>query len=221
VDARRTERFVLDYSECGKTGEPKISFVQGRYNADYEVTIIAEDFERFVKKLSVAPKIPAFDFNSIKEALKDAVKAAFNEIINSHNGEIFNGFALYTDAIGSMIAPAVNTKEHFEKNITLYPKDEQFYKYATTEWKYEGTGGTILFEPINNMISQYTAKLNNEKKKQNFRNGIIELCITVLLELKTEEYFDSISKDYILMVNVSNDEIGKSKLKEIIKILNQ
>lgn len=40
---------MLDYRECGKDGEPKVAYVDQEW--DYTITILADNFEQFIKGL--------------------------------------------------------------------------------------------------------------------------------------------------------------------------
>lgn len=40
---------LLDYSKCGKSGEPEVIHVDQEY--DYKITFLAKDFETFVRRL--------------------------------------------------------------------------------------------------------------------------------------------------------------------------
>ena len=46
----------LDYRECGSKGEPKVVFIQEEY--DYKTTILAENFETFVRGLINYTELP-------------------------------------------------------------------------------------------------------------------------------------------------------------------
>eukprot|EP01039_Chlorochromonas_danica_P000048 gene48-51_t len=45
------DMFCLDYSKCGPQGEPAVVHVD--QEGDYEVTLVAKDFETFVRSLSL------------------------------------------------------------------------------------------------------------------------------------------------------------------------
>lgn len=47
------EAFFLDYRECGPQGEPKVSHVD--QECDYRITVIAENFESFIRSLVMDP----------------------------------------------------------------------------------------------------------------------------------------------------------------------
>ena len=47
------EIFFLDYRECGPQGEPKVSHVD--QECDYRITVIAENFESFIRSLVIDP----------------------------------------------------------------------------------------------------------------------------------------------------------------------
>lgn len=47
------EAFFLDYRECGPQGEPKVSHVD--QESDYRITVLAENFEAFIRGLVPDP----------------------------------------------------------------------------------------------------------------------------------------------------------------------
>ncbi len=49
TDSAGHELIFLDYTECGPEGEPKVVYVD--QEADYEKTVVAENFEEFINKL--------------------------------------------------------------------------------------------------------------------------------------------------------------------------
>jgi len=43
------DMICLDYQSCGKNGEPRVIHVD--QESDYEITVLADDFEQFVRGL--------------------------------------------------------------------------------------------------------------------------------------------------------------------------
>lgn len=126
--------FVLNYLECGTSGEPSVAFITRKVRCGkngepvdgiedwwninetyyWEVTTVAPTFDAFIKELIVMPKLPAFDFAALKIPLKQAAQKSFREIIKAHGHEVIISFGLYVDNEGSMVADAANTKAHLE-----------------------------------------------------------------------------------------------------------
>jgi len=235
------ETFVLNYLECESNGEPSIAHIdrkvrRGKDNEPvegssdwrninelyyWELTTIAPNFETYIKELVIMPKQSAFDFAVIKGPLKQAAQKSFREIVKAHGHEDIVAYGLYIDAEGSMVADAANIKVHLEKLVAAHPKDEDYYTYATNEWRYEGTDFALdLFDPICKELARYCATLGSESKIKRFRDILLDVCAEVLAELKSEGFF---AKEYalpvLINVNISNDEISATKIKKIRLLL--
>ena len=234
------EFFVLNYMDCGPNGEPNVVFItrkssrgdenepkndDWRYISEkfyWEITsVVAPTFEEFIKGLVVMPKLSAFDFRAIKEPLKQAAQESFRQIIKAHGHEEIISFGLYVDDEGSMVANAANKKAHLEKHLEKYPSEKDYYTYSSNEWCYEGTSYTLhLFDPICRELSVHSRALGAEDKVKRFRDKLIDLCVEVLAELKTDGFFaNEYSLPILLSVAISNGELPPAKIKKIRKAL--
>ncbi|ELY3985963.1 DUF4303 domain-containing protein, partial [Cronobacter muytjensii] len=133
-----------------------------------------------------------------------------------------NSFGLYTAEEASFIATAFNTKEHFE-TLSKNNNEDEFYKYSTANWKYEGTEDKNYNKIfiISEQLEEYSALLLTDASLRTFRNKLIDNCALVLEELKQESFFKDHCKNTVtLMVNLAQDDLPKAKYKNLIHQLN-
>lgn len=224
-DSGHAKQYYLDYSLCGSQGEPRVICHTRiwRDNTTQEIDFeLAETFESFVKGLVKRPKIPPFDFCSFNEKLKDIIKEIFAETIKKHADETINSFGLYTTDEVYFIATAFNTKEHFER-LAKNNNEDEFYKYSTANWKYEGTEDKNCNEIfiLSEQLEEYSALLLTDASLRTFRNKLIDNCALVLEELKQENFFKDHCKNTVtLMVNLAQDDLPTAKYKKLIQQLN-
>lgn len=55
TEAAGHEMIFLDYTECGPKGEPRVVYID--QEADFETTIVAENFEEFINKLKTRDEV--------------------------------------------------------------------------------------------------------------------------------------------------------------------
>ena len=233
------ETFVLNYLDSGPNGIPSVALIDRRAKKGiesepkkgnwkyinesfyWELISIAPNFETYIKELTVAPKLAAFEFSSFKELLKKAVEKSFSEIVKAHSKEEIISYGLYIDDLGTMIADAFNTKSHLDSQIKNNSKDSDYYTYFTTEWRYEGTEFAVdVFNEMSKILTEYSNALGQDRKIERFRNRLLDCCVEVLLELKMNEFFSHTYLQPIsLSICVSNGSIPQSKLKKIRKLL--
>ena len=234
-----SEFFVLNYMDCGSTGEPNVVFItrksvrgadnepmsgDWRYISEkfyWDITSVAPNFEAFIKGLVVMPRVTSFDFSTIKEPLKQAVQESFRCMVNEHGIEEIISYGLYVDDEGSMVADAANTKAHLESRLAKHPAEKDYFTFSTSEWRYEGMGYALhLFEPICKELSVHSRALGSDDKIKRFRDKLIDLCVEILAELKADSYFlNEYGLPLLLSVGISNGEISSAKLKKIHGIL--
>lgn len=209
------EKFALNYLDNPK--EPSVSVIlHSKTEKKYYSKTIANSFKEFIQALRKLDKPPVFDFENLKKEIKTAVKKTYSEFKNQSAGKIV-AFGLYIGSDGSFVASAINTEEHLNTQIGKYPKEKEFYTYATTEWKYEGTEASENFARVDNLLQKHLIFLTSDNKKTSFRKQCLDACKNVLKEVKDENLFD---EELILMVNISDEEMPRTQFKKIMKELN-
>ena len=53
------DMIFLDYRECGRNGEPKVVHVDQEW--DYRITVLADNFEEFIRKLTTEENFAPLD----------------------------------------------------------------------------------------------------------------------------------------------------------------
>lgn len=209
------EKFAFNYLD--NQNEPSVSVVlYSKTEKKYYAKTIANNFKEFVMALRKLDKPPVFDFENLKEEIKTAVRNTYNELKIQLPEKII-AFGLYAGSEGNFVASAINTEEHLNAQINKYPKEKEFYTYATTEWKYEGTKAPENFTKVDDLIQKHLIFLTSDNKKNRFRKHLLDTCTSVFKELKDENFF---SKQLVLMVNISDEELPKAQFKKIVKELN-
>ncbi len=85
------------------------------------------------------------DFAALRAQIRDAAEKAFAEVRESHPGEQFYAFALYTDDGAMTVEPAANSEEAYQQKIrqagATSASQQAYYRWETAEWAYEAVGG--------------------------------------------------------------------------------
>ena len=53
------DMIFLDYRECGRNGEPKVVHIDQEW--DYRITVLADNFEEFIRKLTTEENFASLD----------------------------------------------------------------------------------------------------------------------------------------------------------------
>jgi hypothetical protein len=84
------------------------------------------------------------DFNRLRGLVRDAARAAFDEVRAAHSGEVFYAFALYTDGDAMTAVPAANSEQGYRRAVDRRgetgPAELAYLRWATAEWAYEAAG---------------------------------------------------------------------------------
>lgn len=126
------EMIMLDYRECGKTGEPQVVYVD--QESDYEIIFLAENFEAFIRGLVHESEFEEDEEEIMENALQNVYKGDFSPILIKAFENVKDILPDVPERIQKLITKIVKEKNKFllhadEKSILMY--DILFYLYST------------------------------------------------------------------------------------------
>lgn len=173
-----------------------------------------------------------------KSLAKEYIKLVYEE--EEEDDEICS-FGIFTDSDISNYFFGYNTKEGLEEIIEegkAYKREfpESKLKVDDLKWRLpEWTNGVDdecfeedkreieIFEILEKQISN-TRNLNRDENCfSDYKDDIFDIFCETLLELKKENVFRQVSKDFFLIVQVADSSMcrNKNRLKSLSRILNQ
>lgn len=177
-----------------------------------------------------------FDFKKLAVEIEAATRKAFQEMVTDHADEGIYAFALYSDEGAMTVCPSTNTQEFL---ATAPQNDIVYYTFEPAEWRYEADGADAEFNEIcsklydaiegdfwDNPDESYEEEDSEDEDEEDeefveFQQTLYQTCIDVLLKLKQENFFNNLAgKDIFLMFSVTDYEYDRTKLREMITLLN-
>ena len=154
----------------------------------------------------------ALEAITLKAEIKEAVKKSFIKIVETRP-DIYC-FALYSDEGCETLAVVSNTIDYFEKSQKENGEDESdFYsKYSPDEWDFDIYWGEedVGFKHITKQLGENSdiydfENPEDERKFDEFQQNFYQVCIDVLKELKSEDFFQkSFPKDLFYCLALQN-----------------
>ncbi len=175
-----------------------------------------------------------FNFEKLAVEIEAATRKAFQEMVADHAEEGIYAFALYSDEGAMTVCPSTNTQEF----LATAPQDDVvYYSFEPAEWRYEADGADAEFSAICSKLydaiegdfwdeSDEVDESEEDEEEEDeefieFQQTLYQTCIDVLLKLKQEDFFKNlIGKDIFLMFSVTDYEYDRTKLEEMITLLN-
>lgn len=161
------------------------------------------------------------EFETLSEKISEAARKAFLDLRSSHADEEFYAYALYTDSGVMTVLASANSVQSLEK-ITEEEEDRSpetlaYYKWATSEWAYEGWR-SVEFKEI-------SANLRNSPDRgpfDKFRKNVFQSMIKALKTLDEEGFFGTgaAREKLVLFVTVTDDNEAEAMENASAKILN-
>ena len=125
-----------------------------------------------------------FDYDQLREELREGVRKAFTAVRDAHAGENVNAFALVSDGSAMTIDVAANSEEALSRN-----DEDDDYRWNPDEWPYS-EGGEFLDIAYRLLLTQHQ-DLPSEIPFEDFQEGVFEAGVRALEELDQEGFFGS------------------------------
>ena len=161
------------------------------------------------------------DWDKLKLQTAKALENSLVELFEEHPEESFYAIALYTDSSAMTVGFAANSLEALEKKINEEDEEDQedckdYYKWATSEWVYEGWGGRD-FESICKCLRDADERRNFKE----FKLKVISLMTEALGYIGKSDVFESAGKAKpVMFVSVTDDNSAEDFENSSAKILN-
>lgn len=165
------------------------------------------------------------NWSELQNRIFDSAKKAFKQVDKEYSNEEFYAFALYTDSSVMSISPSANSIEQFNEKIESElegedktPENEAYYKWAFSEWHYEGVGGDF-FREINKDLRECVERADFEK----FKGKVLQAMIDALSDMVKEHFFDSVGKESenaVVFVSMTDDDEAENIENASAKVIN-
>lgn len=141
---------------------------------------------KYKEKDDVEIKKTPFDFELLYNEIKQAIKNAFIQTINTTDGKIYS-FAFSSDFRPEYVGIYANTEEYYEQTSEVGTEPSFVYRFNIEEWGivYEGNE----FNSISKKLGEYLQQSCDREFLKNFQKDIFELYLNVMKKLKEENFF--------------------------------
>ena len=162
--------------------------------------------------------------NTLTEFQQDliqAIRACFDDLKRSVEGETFYAFALYTDESAMTVVPAANTLEGLQETLgKMGITDEAetpWFKWSVEEWKYVAWRSKDF-----NELSRKLRTAPERSEFEIFYESLLSDMTVALKQLDEEYYFGNGAErgKIVLFISVSDSNAAFSVENESAKILN-
>jgi len=165
----------------------------------------------------------------LRDLVRDAARAAFEQVREENPDESFYGFALYTDDGLMTIMPAANSEQGFKEacrnNGFKKPDEKAYARWATAEWGYEAVGADhfdAAHELLNGPDRGDAGDADDEAAYRALGNTVIGSMVNALNDLDQSGFFGAGAEreKVTLFVSVSDSDAAESIENESAKQLN-
>jgi uncharacterized membrane protein YebE (DUF533 family) len=160
-------------------------------------------------------------WEELRKLISEATLKFFCDLRETHTDEDFYAYALYTDSSAMTVLPSVNSTQKLQQIIEK-AEDKTlsslaYYKWATSEWAYEG-GQTDGFREI-------SKKLRNSADREcfdQFKQKVLQTMIAALKALDEDGVFGTgvQREQVVLFITIVDDNDAEKIENESAKLLN-
>lgn len=157
------------------------------------------------------------NFDLLSQEIEDACRKCFSTLRLKYSSEEICGYAIYSDAGGLSVGPALNSKAHLEKVTADDPEDSIYYKWSPGEWAYESECSE-LFAKISNILREESKNLKTQQQFLEFRNSVYEACVTSLEKLIEDGFLSKGDEECVVVFTVFDAEEPKKEIEWIERL---
>lgn len=162
-----------------------------------------------------------FDFAALQTEIEGAARQAVEDMARRLPDETICAFALYTDGGAMTVCPATETLGHLRQAQHDSPGDEDFYRFSSAEWGFEGDGAEDAFERICTRVrTEVLSREDEDTGFDEFKQQLCEVCVRALESLRAEGVFDRHGPEFLLMFGVSDDDVPAKVMRSWVERLN-
>ncbi|MBB6674773.1 DUF4303 domain-containing protein [Cohnella nanjingensis] len=143
------------------------------------------------------------DFQVLQSRIEAAAKEAFEQVRNKYPGQIFCGYALYSDSDAITVCPAVNSTGNLNKMMAGDPEDAVYYRWSPGEWDHEFEGAEC-FKEISDLLYNKVKDMKSTESHKRFNENVYECCVAALDSLKKEGFFFDMNESGVVVFTVSD-----------------
>jgi hypothetical protein len=138
-----------------------------------------------------------FNPTKLKNEVKKAATAAFEQVLAENPGEAFYAYGLYIDEPGVRMWPSMNSEEGFlravDRDLAYSTRDDlladKTLRYSPAGWDF-AKAGIEHFAPVNELLGQWRVhREDDEEKYQKHRQRVFESIVKALVELNKSGFF--------------------------------
>jgi Domain of unknown function (DUF4303) len=161
------------------------------------------------------------DWNALGLEIHEAARKVFDDLKKAHPEEEVYAYALYTDSGAMTVLGSANSVRGFEKAISQQPDTSPatlaYYKWATSEWAYEGWKSSYF-----NEISEQLRTSKDRADFSSFKRNILASMKGALKKLDEEGFFGTGAEreKVVLFISVTDDDSAESVENESAILLN-
>lgn len=152
--------------------------------------------------------------------LKQCVISVFNDIENKD--DLFE-FGIFTDQDTSSITICYNTYSHFldsfKKNFLEKGEIITRFRWSIPEWCREIGGENFMIDSINDILYDVIQPQESELYPDSFKDNILDLLCSVLINIKEEGLFSDMKENFILYVEQADswiDDLMKQRIRKLV-----
>ena len=171
-------------------------------DAEFQAACARQPADGFVLTREGTYDPARFDFEQLKNEIREGARQAFTSVRQAHPGKNVNAFALMTDDSAMTVGPVANSEEAWRES-----GGEEDFLWNPSEWSY--TEGGEFLDIAYRLILPYHQDVPTEVEFEEFQAGVFEAGIRALEELDGEGFFGTgtARENVVLLFDVTDSDV--------------